>query len=726
MLSHLPSNRQHGLWLGMGNDSAFIRSCMNVNLFRKCDVNPFSGLVLACCLCGLNVAVQAQSEPTSEVASNGAETFDRAYFDAFSPQTALDMVGKLPGFTMQGGDGQRGFGGGAGNVLIDGQRPSSKSVSLAEVLMRIPADNVARIELNRGAVGGNESSGQSVVANVITQVQGMKGTWSTALVYNTQNKKPSMTVDVAVSVPLGAWVGNTRFHVLDERHARDSWRDHFDAQGALLRHEYEWRPSTHRDVRLATEWKRDVGDGSLVLVGNLGTHKMDRDSVRLGYLAGHASGEADQATVFDWGNEHINYEGSISYSTPLGEHWTAKALLLGTYRDYDSHSDRFTRLPSGALGAGSKSVTHQEPLELIARTTFAYTPEADWRTEFGGEVAFNQLDNAFSLTRFDAQGNGQVVDLPAANIVAEEWRSDVFGQVVWQFAPKWTLETGMAFEASTIEVTGNAANRSQDFFFSKPHVALVHDWNDAIQIRGSLRHQVGQLNFQEFAASSNLEDDQVFAGNPTIKPSQTTRAELTFDWHPSSLWALNVGVFRERRLDVLEQVLLPSGRFALGNAGDAKVWGMNSKLTMPLSPLLENARLSAGASWVNARFDDPLTGVARTLNGLNTPIYSIDLRHDVTGSDWSWGGGWYRDGDNRQYFINQTFQTRQETGVYAFIETTRWAGLKTTLSANPIGGRNNWRHRTLYAPDRRGDISGTERQRVFADTRIELKVEGSF
>lgn len=681
-------------------------------------------LGLCCLLFGMSAA--AQTTQTSQSAEASTETFDRAYFDAFSPQTALDMIGKLPGFAMQGGDGQRGFGGGAGNVLIDGQRPSSKSVYLGEVLMRIPAANVVRIELIRGAVGGNESSGQSVVANVITQVQGMTGTWTTALVYNTQNKKPSGTVDLAISAPLGDWAGSARLHVLDERHAKDSWRDHFDADGGLVRREYEWRPMTHGDVRLATEWKRDVGKGSLVLVGNVATHKMDRDSVRLGYLAGNTSAAADQATVFDWGNEHVNYEGSISYSTPLGKHWTAKGLLLGTYRDYDSHSGRFERLASGARGAGSQSITHQEPLEVIARTTFGYAPQGDWSAEFGGEVAFNQLDNAFSLTRFDAQGNGTAVDLPASNIVAEELRGELFGQVIWQFAPKWTLETGVAFEGSTIEVTGNKANRSQDFFFTKPHMALVHDVTDAMQLRGSLRHQVGQLDFQDFAASSNLDDDQVFAGNPTIKPSQTTRAELAFDWHPTSVWAVNVAAFRERRLDVLEQVLLPSGRFALGNAGDAKVWGVNSSLTMPLSPLLDDARLTAGASWVNTRFDDPLTGVARTLNGFRSPIYSVSIRQDLSDAGWAWGGGWFRDGDSRQYFVNQTFQTREETGVNLFVETIRFAGFKTTLSAVPIGGRNTWRERVLYAPDRRGVITGTERQRTFADMRVELKVEGSF
>ena len=44
----------------------------------------------------------------------------------------------------------RGFGQAAGNVVINGERPSSKSDNLATILGRIPAARVLRVEVGPG------------------------------------------------------------------------------------------------------------------------------------------------------------------------------------------------------------------------------------------------------------------------------------------------------------------------------------------------------------------------------------------------------------------------------------------------------------------------------------------------------------------------------------------------------------------------------------------------
>ena len=78
----------------------------------------------------------------------------------------------------------RGFGGAAGNVLIDGARPATKNDSLDQLLQRIPASDVARIDVIRGAAPGIDMQGKTVIANVIRKTDnGLKlttavqGTW---------------------------------------------------------------------------------------------------------------------------------------------------------------------------------------------------------------------------------------------------------------------------------------------------------------------------------------------------------------------------------------------------------------------------------------------------------------------------------------------------------------------------------------------------------------------
>ncbi len=60
------------------------------------------------------------------------------------------MIVRLPGFRLDGGDSARGFAGTAGNVLINGERPTTKSENLEGILKRISATAVERVELIRG------------------------------------------------------------------------------------------------------------------------------------------------------------------------------------------------------------------------------------------------------------------------------------------------------------------------------------------------------------------------------------------------------------------------------------------------------------------------------------------------------------------------------------------------------------------------------------------------
>ena len=103
----------------------------------------------------------------AEQTESGTSVFPPAFFASARPNTAFDMVQRVPGFSFDPGDRVRGFGGAAGNVLVGGRRPSSKADSLSEILQRIPAASVARIELIRGAAPGIDMQGRSVVVNVV-------------------------------------------------------------------------------------------------------------------------------------------------------------------------------------------------------------------------------------------------------------------------------------------------------------------------------------------------------------------------------------------------------------------------------------------------------------------------------------------------------------------------------------------------------------------------------
>jgi hypothetical protein len=89
----------------------------------------------------------------------------------------LDIARLVPGFALDLGDVQvRGFAQAAGNVVINGSRPSSKSESLTSVLRNIPARQVVRVEVGPGTLYGAEYATKSQVLNVIlSSVSGIDG-----------------------------------------------------------------------------------------------------------------------------------------------------------------------------------------------------------------------------------------------------------------------------------------------------------------------------------------------------------------------------------------------------------------------------------------------------------------------------------------------------------------------------------------------------------------------
>ncbi len=106
--------------------------------------------------------------------------YEASFYNSFAPRTALDMINQTPGFVLAASENdqeRRGFAGAVGNVLIDGQRLGAKSQSLQDVLGRVAAKEVLRIEVLRGAAVAGDASGAAVLANVVRTPTAGGGTW---------------------------------------------------------------------------------------------------------------------------------------------------------------------------------------------------------------------------------------------------------------------------------------------------------------------------------------------------------------------------------------------------------------------------------------------------------------------------------------------------------------------------------------------------------------------
>ncbi|MEL7024249.1 MAG: TonB-dependent receptor [Pseudomonadota bacterium] len=650
--------------------------------------------------------LRAESTDSAVEGTESIQRYERAFFARFNPQTALDLVERLPGFTLdQGNENLRGFGGAAGNVLIDGERPSLKSGGIEDSLRRIPADNVERIEVIRGSAGLSEAAGQSVVANVVRKTGGTGGSWS-ATVQRAADGKTYPSGELTLTRKIGEWDTSTKFNGFWERFPLKGPRIQRDSNGELISSQSEDRPSVFWQAFVSTDADRPFAGGKLTVTARAGQSHFLPDTERLGFDGRLPDGNPDERFFIDFDSIFKGGELGVDWTRPSGKGWSTKLLSFTSISSLDDEQIVTTERPIGDLIRGSTFELTEDQAEAILRATYGKTDQSRLRPEFGGEFAYNRQESALSLETREGDTT-TVITLPAANVTVEEVRAEVFANLIWQIAERMTLESGFAFEASEISVSGDADN-SQRFSFAKPFATLIYDVREGFQTRLGVRRSVGQLNFSQFAASAEAADDRLLGGNPELGPDQTTRASLTFDLRSETRGAFNIEFFHEWREDVIEQVELASGAFGAANAGRGEGRGATTVLALPLNSFIPGGLLELEADIRTSDFDDPLSGMNRDLSNVRSPTLLAEFRQDLTDRQISWGISYEAGQDNSVFFADEESFSTNGSFWSAFIETTRFRGIRTRFSLRNIGERNFFRERRFFEPSRAGPFSGSE------------------
>jgi hypothetical protein len=681
-----------------------------------------SRLLLVCSALCFSAPVPEAQAQTAEVASAAdVVVYPAADFTAYSPQTALDMVRRTPGFVLVEGDASiRGYGAAGGNVLVDGARPVSKA-GVVDALSRIAASQVERIELIRNASTA-EAQGQSLVLNVVRRQATASGTWSAESERN-GNGKVYPRLDASYARRIGDWETSLRANGFWEEYPFHTVRVIRDGAGELLSTVVTDLPSTLTEAYLSAEATRAMAGGVFKLSARFGRSYYYFDQPGEIFLGRFPDDQPDRSQLTGFDSERWDLELGTDYTRALGD-WSWKSLGLLTRKDGTQAQSEPLLDASGALISNTLVDATSEPLEIVLRTTLAHSAELPLKPEFGAEVAFNRLDSRFALAIDD--GSGPLpIDVPGANVRVEEQRLEVFAKTGWRLRPELSIDAELAAEASKISVTGDA-DQSQSFSFLKPSLAITWRASERAQWQLGVRRRVGQLHFADFAASASLSDGTTVAGNPDLGPDQATRYYASFDYRGSGGLALNLEVFHEDRQDVLEQVLLPSGAAGLANAGDASYRGIKSSLTLPLDALLAAARLTVDAQLLDSAFDDPLIDASRPLSRVYSPLINAEFRHDPESLGFSWGLTWKATDEGDIYRVSEIDSLRSGDVYGAFIETGAFGGLKTRLALRNIDDTRASRDRRFFSPDRSGELIRTEDRRQRSPLFVTLTFSGSF
>jgi len=129
---------------------------------RRLAGYPALIIAMAAAACGPQAADAPVPQPMELPGVSGALLYMPGQFAYFAPKTALDMLERVPDFTIRPGED------GMGNVLVDGEPVDGAAGSVREHLAAIPADNVLRIEVIDASAHGIPGVTGSL-ANIVTQ-----------------------------------------------------------------------------------------------------------------------------------------------------------------------------------------------------------------------------------------------------------------------------------------------------------------------------------------------------------------------------------------------------------------------------------------------------------------------------------------------------------------------------------------------------------------------------
>jgi hypothetical protein len=618
--------------------------------------------------------------------------YDQAFFAAMRPNTARDMIQRLPGFTFKDVDPNvRGFAGATGNVLIDGDVPTTKSDPVDQILYRIPASQIDHIDVIRGGAPGIDMHGQTVVANVVRK----KGASSTVLLAAADQFFPDGRDAPAVRIEATRrWDGHAiEASMLIAKFVDDGAGDgnsvRYDSSGNILRRtELKAKAGGTQGV-FSGAYETPLAGGKLRISANTLLQSYDDDE--------------DDTLTTGPGTEFLRYhqwktqsEVNAHYERELGEKWSLEALAVQQYDTQDNPTHFFTR------GFGPDDLddlfTEKDTYgETIGRAIVRYKPSEKLTFEGAAEGAFNWLDTKAKLIE-----NGAEIVLPAANVRVEEKRGEGSLQATWKPTDKFTVEAGMRVEVSTISSSGDV-NLEKTLTFPKPRLVVSWSPDASNQVRLRAEREVGQLNFRDFVASSSLNTGSVQAGNPNLEPQTAWVGEATYERRFWGSGAITLTYRHAEIQNAVDRVPIfdpsdPTNVFdAPGNIGDGKEDDFIFGLTVPLDRLwLKRAQLKTNGTFRWSSVTDPTTGETRRITAQHPWDFEVHFTQDVPKWKLTWGADLFNRWTETYYRFNEVDRYALKTWGILFVEFKPQPGLSLRAEVDNVFARGFERDVAIY------------------------------
>ena len=668
---------------------------------------------------------------TGPTQSGRTSVYDAAYFSQYSPRTALDIVQRIPGFTIDLGSNEaatgvdvRGFAGTAGNVVLNGARPSTKSETLQTLLARIPASRVKSVQVGPGDLYGADYSSKSQVANLILSAdRGMAGNVSVSAVRHWFGAIiPNATGSVVFSR------GASTFNLSADTGRSDYYEEGYDdlrdfATGDLLEHRRKFNSVHPHDPYVTASWAIERGDDNAMHVN--GRFAPSKFFLRQkNHVTPVGDPERDDALIENYKTRVFEVGGDITRPLAGG---AIKLLGLATRRHRDTLDEyRFRSLGGAEILGGFQQLTQSQRDETIGRVTWSRQNLLGFRFEAGGEAALNTLD--YHLDFFDlGQGGGKtrIDDLPIQDATVREQRGEVWINAGRALGKTLRVDAGLNYEFSKLKVRGDAL-ADRELRFLKPSMTL--DWQPGSGWHTQLivRRTVAQLDFFDFVSSADLAAGRVSGGNANLQPQRSWEGRFLVerpilrDGKVRLEFGYDLVTLLQDRILVFDDV--GNAFDAPGNLGTGRRQYADLSIDAPLGRLWKGLRVKLHGQVQRTRVEDPISHDPRDWTGFYPRWqWDVDLRRDAGKFAY---GLTMSDRRRTTFFRTDEFDSNFNEGfpyTSAFVEYRPNGRQTLTLNLEDLSDTAGARDRLLFDPNRTAPAPALQEHR-FRNSHLRVGV----
>lgn len=670
----------------------------------------------------------AQDAPPPTAAAStttprGTRSYTPADFARFAPRTALDMLNNVPGFSIDEGDTERrGLGEATSNVLINGERFTGRSTDIETELARISAANVTRIDIADGATF-NISGLSGQVANVVTASRGLSGNfaWRPQI---RAHRTPARLLDGEVNI--SGTIGGTAFTLglanVSRRNGNAGPEIVINAAGAILDRRDEILFVNEDAPRISGTLRRAFGDGSILNANAafaLFSMDLGEDSLRSG------PGQPDRERILREQEREYNYEFGGDYEFALGG---GRLKLIGVRRfEHSPYRQTLTTdFSDGSPRVGQRFTQTADETETILRGEYRWRGGVnDWQISVEG--ALNRLDIANDLFSLDALGAYLPVIGGASAAIVQEKRAEAILTYGRPLSPTLTLQAALGGEYSELRQTG-AGGLTRRFVRPKGFINLAWRPNPGFDLSARIERVVGQLNFFDFVASSNVSAGTSNAGNANLVPPQNWNAQLQATRNLGPWGTITARLYGRLISDIVDVIPIAGGGQSPGNLeGTARLYGLQWTSTFNFDPIgIPGAKLDMSLILQKTRLTDPLTGAHRPFNENTTRELNLNFRHDIPRSQWAWGASFSQYRQSPGFRLDQRFRFLDTPGsLGAFVEHKNVLGLTVRATVDNLLGTNESFSRTFFTGNRPSPVLFTEDRDRFFGPVFTLSISGT-